>query len=303
MEHSVDPDRRGRLVVAGCPIAWAAWHPGPARRADGSEPGSAADRDSGTGETPDPAVVLIHGASAHLGWWDAVVPHLQAAGRQVIALELSGHGESGHRAHYAGQTWATELLAVVEQVAGGPVLLVGHSLGGRVAILAAARAPALVPRLVLVDVALRPPDGPPRRRIPPRLGPRAVYPSLDAAVDAFHLRPREEVADHALLRRVAAGAYRPENGGWTLRADLEVFHRVGDGELADALARVAQPLTMIYGNDSPVVDADGLAFLRATHSGETELVALDGRHQLTFDQAARVAAIVDERWRRLAAAA
>jgi pimeloyl-ACP methyl ester carboxylesterase len=278
VELTVEPDRTGRLDVDGCPIAWAAWHPVPPAAGDG------------------PPIVLVHGASAHLGWWDAVIPRLLDDGRQVVALELSGHGDSGRRPAYSGELWAREVLAVIEQVAGRPSLLVGHSLGGRVAVLAAARSAALVPRLVLVDAALHAPGGPPRRRIPARLGPRTVHPSLTAAVEAFRLRPREPVARGELLRRVAAGAYRPQSGGWTLKADLAVFNRIGDDELAAALAGVAQPITMVYGTMSAIVDEDGLAFLQCTHPGETEFIAVEGHHHLTFDQAEAVAEIIRGRW-------
>ena len=274
MQLTVDPDLRGRLDVDGCPIAWAKWAPDAAAGAP---------------------ILLVHGAGGHLGWWDAVVTAVTAAGHTVIAVEPSGHGDSGHRHDYSGGQWAREIVAVVESVAEGPVLLVGHSLGGRTAILAAALRPELVPRLVVVDAALAPPGGPRRRAIPPRLGPRRVHPTLPAAVDAFRLRPREPVSNSELLARVAAGAYRPIDGGWTLKADLGVFNRVSDEEIAAALAAVDAPLTFVYGTHSTVSDPEGRAFLVWAHAGPTELVALEGHHHLTFDQGRRLAGLIAER--------
>ena len=274
MQLTVDPDLRGRLDVDGRPIAWAKWAPRPSAGAP---------------------ILLVHGASAHLGWWDAVVVALTAARRTVITVELSGHGDSAHRDVYSGDQWAREVLAVAASVAEGPVLLVGHSLGGRVSSLAAARGPALIPRLMIVDAALTRPGGPRPRRIPPRLGPRGVHPTLQAAVEAFHLRPREPVADTELLRRVAAGAHRQVDGGWTLKADLTVFNRVDDEEIASALAAVDAPLTFVYGTQSTVSDPEGRSFLVDTHAGPTELVALDGHHHLTFDQAGPLADLIAAR--------
>lgn len=42
---------------------------------------------------PGPGVVLVHGGAAHAGWWDHVAP-LIAANRRVVAVDLSGHGDS-----------------------------------------------------------------------------------------------------------------------------------------------------------------------------------------------------------------
>jgi pimeloyl-ACP methyl ester carboxylesterase len=272
VQFTVAPDRTGRLTVEGCEIAWAQW-------------GSGA-------QVP---IVLVHGASAHIGWWDAVIASLVASGRRVVALEGSGHGDSGHRDAYSGTLWAQEVIAVTREVAAGPSLLVGHSLGGRISILAGAREPSLFPRVVLVDAPVRRPGDEGRMPRPRRSQPR-VHETLQDAVDAFRLRPREPVADAALLARVAAGAFKPRPGGWTLKADLGVFHRVTDLELADALGALTQPLTLVYGTMSAVVDADRVAYLREAHPGQTDVVALEGHHHLTFDRGAEVAQVIAERW-------
>jgi pimeloyl-ACP methyl ester carboxylesterase len=280
VQYTVEPRQTGRLPVNGCPIAWARW-------------GDPAPEDG-------PPIVLVHGASASIGWWDAVIAPLAQAGRHVVALELSGHADSGHREEYTGAQWAREVVAVTEQVAGGPALLAGHSLGGRVAIMAAAVAgPALFPRLVLVDAPTRRPGGPVRRPAPPRRGSGRVYATLEEAIDAFRLRPREPVHDSELLRRVAANAYRRADNGWRLKADLAVFSRISDEDLAEALGNVRAPLTLVWGTHSAMSDADSRAFLASAHPGETDFVEVDGHHHLTLDQGAEVAAVIASRWELL----
>jgi pimeloyl-ACP methyl ester carboxylesterase len=271
---------RGHLDVNGCPIVWARWG------ADGPT-------------HPRPPIVLVHGAGAHLGWWEAVIGPLHDQGRRVVALELSGHGASGHRDAYSAQTWAHEVLSVIGDVAGGPALLVGHSLGGRVAVCAAAADPALVPRLVLVDAPVRRPGGPRPRVLPSRTLPRRTHQTLDQAVRTFRLRPREPVADAALLSRIAAAAFAEQSGGWSLRADLSVFGRIPDELVASALRSYSGPITFIYGTFSAVVDQPGRDYLEQTHAGPTELVAIKGHHHLTLDQGAEVAAVVAARHDRL----
>jgi pimeloyl-ACP methyl ester carboxylesterase len=267
---------RGHLDVDGCPIAWARW---PARQTLNASP----------------PIVLVHGAGAHLGWWEAVIGPLHDQGHRVVALELSGHGTSGHRDAYTAETWAREVLSVIAQVAGGPALLVGHSLGGRVAICAAAADPALVPRLVLVDAPVRRPGQARPRVLPSRSLTRRTHPTLEDAVASFRLRPREPVAHTDLLHRIAAAAFKEQADGWSLRADLSVFSRVPDELLAASLHSYPGPITLIYGTRSTVVDQPGRNFLVEAHAGPTELVAVEGYHHLTLDQGAEVAGAIAAR--------
>jgi pimeloyl-ACP methyl ester carboxylesterase len=272
----------GHLNVDGCPIAWARW--------------GSTDRGDGSGRSEaGPPIVLVHGAGAHLGWWEAVIGPLHAQGRRVVALELSGHGASGHREVYSAEIWAHEVLSVIGEVAGGPALLVGHSLGGRVAVCAAAADPALVPRLVLVDAPVRRPGPSHPRVLPSRPLPRRTHATLDQAVQTFRLRPREPVADAPLLRRIAAAAFAEQGEGWSLRADLSVFGRVPDELLAAALQSYRGPITLIYGTRSTVVDETGRDFLVEAHAGPTEVVALEGHHHLTLDQGVELAEAIATR--------
>ncbi|EUA54163.1 alpha/beta hydrolase family protein [Mycobacterium intracellulare 1956] len=62
-------------------------------------------------------MVLIHGGGAHSGWWDHIAPFISRTHR-VIALDLSGHGDSGSRANYDLRIWASEVMAAAS--AAGP---------------------------------------------------------------------------------------------------------------------------------------------------------------------------------------
>jgi pimeloyl-ACP methyl ester carboxylesterase len=276
MQELLATAQRGRLEVDGCPIAWARW-------------ASPSARDHGF------PIALVHGAGAHLGWWETVIRLLSDDGHEVVALELSGHGESGHRDAYGPRTWAAEVLAVLREVAGGPAMLVGHSLGGRVAVCAAAADPLLVPRLVLVDAPVRRPGTGRPRALPGRSPARRVHPTLEQAVATFRLAPREPVADRALLQRIALAAFAPCEKGWSLRADLSVFSRIPDEAVAEALGAYPGPLTLIYGLSSAVVDEAGRGFLAEAHAGPTEMIAIEGHHHLTLDQGATLAALLAER--------
>lgn len=100
-----------------------------------------------------PTVVLVHGLGGSADDWRAQIPPL--AGRyHVLAIDLPGFGHSdGGSKHYTPENYAAVLHHLIQQRARAPVLLVGHSLGGAVALNYAALYPETVSRLVVVDVA------------------------------------------------------------------------------------------------------------------------------------------------------
>ncbi|MGZ6988366.1 MAG: alpha/beta fold hydrolase [Thermoanaerobaculia bacterium] len=113
-------------------------------------------RPSGT-----PPLVLLHGIGADRGEWALTLP-LFARGRRVLAMDLLGHGRSDKPAGF-GVTYRIRLLAdavvgALEALPDRPlrVDLLGHSLGGAVALDIVRRCPRLVRRLVLVDAAGQP---------------------------------------------------------------------------------------------------------------------------------------------------
>lgn len=109
-----------------------------------------------------PPLVLLHGVGADKGEWALTAP-LLARTRRIVAPDLLGHGGS-EKPSGPGVDYRIRLLAdvVVEALEAlhslaRPVDLLGHSLGGAVALDMARRFPRLVRRLVLVDAAGLPP--------------------------------------------------------------------------------------------------------------------------------------------------
>ncbi|MFH8473144.1 alpha/beta fold hydrolase [Streptomyces sp. NPDC018000] len=105
---------------------------------------------SGPDDDGRPALLLLHGASRSLADWDAVAPQL-TAGHRVLAVDLPGHGLS------TSSSWSFDAVlsdldeTLVALGITGPVIPVGHSLGGMVAALYAAERPGLVPGAVNLD--------------------------------------------------------------------------------------------------------------------------------------------------------
>jgi pimeloyl-ACP methyl ester carboxylesterase len=98
-----------------------------------------------------PPIVLIHGVTASSVVWDLVGPQL-ARDHTVLAPDLLGHGQSAKpRGDYSMGAFASGIRDLVLSLGLGPVTLVGHSLGGGVAMQFSYQYPERVERLALVS--------------------------------------------------------------------------------------------------------------------------------------------------------
>ncbi len=85
----------------------------------------------------DPAVVLIHGWACDSGYWRAQLADLSSR-YTTVTLDLAGHGASGrNRTDWSMAHYGQDVAAVVQQLANREIVLVGHLMGGPVALEAA----------------------------------------------------------------------------------------------------------------------------------------------------------------------
>jgi pimeloyl-ACP methyl ester carboxylesterase len=100
-----------------------------------------------TGEGP--LIVLSHGIGDRRQAFRFLVPELTRAGFRVAAADMRGHGESsmGNWKSISRTDVAGDLVALIRRL-GGPAVIVGHSLSGGAATVAAATAPDLVSGIV-----------------------------------------------------------------------------------------------------------------------------------------------------------
>lgn len=203
-------------------------------------------------------IVLVHGFGADLNAWMFNQPAL-AEGRRVVALELPGHGGSVKE---VGAGDAEAFAAAVSGVLAGlgldRVHLVGHSMGGAIAIAVARQAPQRVASLTLIATA--------------GLGPEVNGAFIDGFVRAQRRRDVQEVLaqlvhDPAIISRAMVEEllrYKRLDG---VAAALETTARAWfpDGrqalDLRPALAALPMPVQLIWGRDDrivPVAHAEGL---------------------------------------------
>ncbi len=104
------------------------------------------------GEADAPPVLLLHGGNQSAHSWDLVSLHL-ADRYHVLALDQRGHGDSewARDADYSPAAMADDALGFLQQERLSRPIVMGHSMGGRVAMTLAANEPRLPAALVLVD--------------------------------------------------------------------------------------------------------------------------------------------------------
>jgi pimeloyl-ACP methyl ester carboxylesterase len=180
------------------------------------------------GERGRGGAVLVHGTAAHAHWWDHVGPQLPA-GLRVVALDLSGHGDSDRRGEYSLDRWAAEVVTVAADggIAGAPVII-GHSLGGTIATRAAARYGAALAGIVVIDTPLfeTPPEPEDTVMGSAAFRGERTYSSREEALARFRLVPEHPVLPYVRDHIAACSVTRLGNGQWGWKFDRGLFGKM-----------------------------------------------------------------------------
>jgi pimeloyl-ACP methyl ester carboxylesterase len=180
------------------------------------------------GDTGGRGIVLVHGGGAHSRWWDHIAP-LLTADRRVMAIDLSGHGDSGRRESYTLDAWAREILAVAADAGlTEPPVVIGHSMGGIVTLRLASMFGSQIKGAVVIDSPLRDPapeeQAAQRQRTFRQL---RLYPTREAIMARFRPVPDQPVLGY-IADHVAATSIREVDDGWVWKWDPAVFNSRGE---------------------------------------------------------------------------
>jgi len=240
------------------------------------------------GEPDAPAVVLVHGRGARADTWRPVAERIiDGPGHwQVLAPDLRGHGDSDWDAarRYGIGTLADDLAEWIRATTPKPCVLVGHSLGGAVALVTAGREPELVSRLVLED------GGPSSERLVERWAnaqsvPRSRFADFSDAMAELELLFPGDTTPANRVRRLAHFFESGDAGDVVWRSDMPgMIAAPRDSLLLDKSWQAVQdlrcPLTLIVAEDNSMLDPDAGARILAAKP-DTEVVKIAGaRHDV-----------------------
>lgn len=185
------------------------------------EPVTLAGRElSGAGKAP---LVLLHGLLGSARNWQTAGAGLAevARGRHVWALDLRNHGKSPWSDAMSYEAMVADVLAWLDARGLGAVDLMGHSMGGKVAMTLACRHPERVRRLVVVDIA-------PKSYL--SHGHRAEFAAMnELRLETLQSRGEAEmkmegrVPDWAMRKFLTTNLERGEDGAWRWAINLPVL--------------------------------------------------------------------------------
>jgi pimeloyl-ACP methyl ester carboxylesterase len=243
-------------------------------------------------------LVLLHGGAQNAHTWDTVA---MALGRPLVAIDLPGHGHSDAPADGSlrVQRNADDVAAAVRALAPDARAVVGMSLGGLTTIALADQHPALVRRVVLVDVTPQV-EGPGAAAIVAFVnGPESFADFDELLARTIEFNPTR--SESSLRRGILHNALQRDDGSWVWR-----YRRFTDGadegsvqeqlpteDLWEAVGRISVPLLLVRGMrpGSVVDDAAEAELLRRLPSARVEHVAEAG-HSVQGDDPLALAALL-----------
>ena len=212
----------------------------------------------GQGAPPTAPVVLLHGLFGAASNWGRVQRRL-AETRLVLALDLRNHGGSPHDAAVSYEAMAGDVAETLAAEGIGAASLVGHSMGGKVAMQVALAHPAQVSRLVVADIA--PVAYPPH------------YRTMAAAMQALPLRPgltraeanaalEADAPDPAIRGFLLQNLRFSEPPAWRIGLD-KIAAGLPDIESWSATGRFDGPCLVLRGERSDYIQPEHRPLFRA----------------------------------------
>ncbi len=255
--------------------------------------------DRGTG----PAILMVHGLGGHLRHFTYGLEKRLSTHHRVIAVDRPGSGNSvrepGTSASMASQ--ADTLAALLDQLGVDRATVVGHSLGGAIALMLAARHPHRVKALALVAPLTHTPQGLPAPFKGLDIGHAGVRKAVawTLAVPVFIARspvimktlfsPESPPKDFA----TKAGGLMSLKPSQFIAASTDLA-AIPDSlpELEASYARLNTPVAMLYGRGDLVLDPQVQAHAFVQKVPHTQLTLVDGGHMLPVTQVETTAAFI-----------
>src|SRR5882757_7399132 len=210
------------------------------------------------GPADGPPLMLLHALGEDRGSWREVAAALAADGWRTLALDLRGHGDSGHPGTYTFESMRDDVLALLDALRIDRVTLVAHSMGAAVATLVAMDRPGALRQLVLEEGPFPFPADPPR---PVPTGPVPTGPDGPTPYD------------WRVVPAIAAQRNAPPARHW------------------DGLAEITAPTLIVAGGPRSHLRQDELAKV-AERVPDARLTTIDAGHMVHDERPAEFRAVL-----------
>jgi pimeloyl-ACP methyl ester carboxylesterase len=247
------------------------------------------------GRTP---ILIVHGLQ-YFSWDWLAVAQVLSADREVLCIDMRGFGDSDWSAQndYSVPTMAQDIVNVLDHAGWGRAVLVGHSMGGRSTTYAAAKQPARIAGLALVDYT--PQNAPAGAKRTTELVGNTPdsFPSMDAAI--AYLRKKDQARYEHYLKQV--------NGRFIIKRDpyfrdqfkkiLDTGERPKPGvDMWQLIGEVRCPILSMRGSRSDMYAAETAEKMKAANP-RLQVVEVDAGHDIAGENPAGFLAAF-EKWEK-----
>ncbi|WP_306116122.1 MULTISPECIES: alpha/beta fold hydrolase [unclassified Roseovarius] len=200
--------------------------------------------------TEQPGLLIAHGLYGSGRNWGVIAKRLSDT-RQVVAVDMRNHGQSDWTDTHSYEELAQDLAEVIDHLE-GPFDVMGHSMGGKAAMVLALRQPALVNRLIVADIA-------------PVTYTHTQMPFIDAmkSVDLERIEKRSDATeqlephvDDPQLISFFLQSLDVKNRRWILNLDTLAREMPGIMSFPDMTSRFDGPTLFLSGALSDYVQSD-----------------------------------------------
>lgn len=222
-----------------------------------------------------PPLLLLHGLGGSGRYWAGLAPHL-AATHTLIAPDLAGFGHSDKpSADYSRHFHLDNLDALLAALRlEQPLAVAGHSMGGVLAALFAARHPDRIDALVLAAAPFPRVQTDPWRA-PRGLAGRAFYSFMQRALPLMSPLVRSQTYPRAVI----ADYLRHTRNSYRLTSDSLIWDAGAVSELEGLGASTGHRALLLYSNEDHTIAADSLQHWEQELPG-AEVLVVAGGHQL-----------------------
>lgn len=166
-----------------------------------------------------PVILILHGLLGSLDNWQTIALQL-AAHFQVYSLDMRNHGRSPHATEMSYEVMTQDIVEFCQQQQIGKATLIGHSMGGKVAMWTALQHPEIIDKLIVVDIApVRYDGGHESILFAMAEAPLAVYSSRSEVEQFIAPRIPEEGVRQFILKNLG----RNQDGKFIWKSNLPVL--------------------------------------------------------------------------------